>query len=159
MIRYNAKGHMIYPCPNLDEGEESILVAEECYCPNGHNLVKDNADFNGFDGIVVKVENLDKTESGLIALSPICGDKSRITLDIELKKGEKYTMYCPDCDSKLPIYSDCTCGASLIALFCTNENDFADCICICNRYGCHKSYIKDSEEAYNTRKSESRWKS
>ena len=40
MIRYNAKGLMVFPCPVKDEnGKDSILVAEECYCPNGHNLI------------------------------------------------------------------------------------------------------------------------
>jgi len=160
MIRYNVKGKMIFPCPNLEEGDqETILVAEECFCPEGHNLVDDNAEFNGFNGIVVKVENLEKTNSGLIALSPICGDKSRISMDIELNKGEIYTFYCPECETKLPVYSDCTCEGSLITMFCTDKKEYSDCICICNRYGCHKSRVMHAKDSYNTRKSESRWKS
>ena len=149
---------MVFPCPGLDEDDESILVAESCYCPEGHNLVTGNAKFNGFNGIMMKIENEDQTDSGLIALSPIWGDKARITMDIELKEGELYNLYCPECDTKLPVYSNCTCDGSLIALFLTPKKDFTDCICVCNRSGCHKSFIKKAEESFSTRKSETRWK-
>ena len=158
MIRYNKKGMMVFPCPNLDEDDENILVAESCYCPEGHNLVTGNAKFSGFNGILLKVENEDKTDRGIIALSPIWGDQARITMDIELKDGELYSLYCPECDTKLPVYSNCACGGSLIAIFLTPKKDFTDCICVCNRSGCHKSFIKKAEESFSTRKSETRWK-
>ncbi len=157
MIRYNKKGMMVFPCPNLEEEDDSILVAENCYCPKGHNLVNNNAKFSGFNGILLKVENEDKTDSGIIALSPIWGDQARITMDIELKDGELYNLYCPECDTKLPVYSNCTCGGSLIALFLTPKKDFTDCICVCNRSGCHKSFIKKSEESFSTGKLHTRW--
>ena len=158
MIRYNKKGMMVFPYHITDEDDESILIAESCYCPEGHNLVTSKANFSGFNGILLKVKNEDKTDSGLIALSPICGDQSRITLDIELKEDELYSLYCPECDTKLPVYSDCTCSGSLIALFLTPEKDFTDCICVCNRFGCHKSFVKKVEESFSARKTETRWK-
>ena len=158
MIRYNKKGMMVFPCPDLDEDDENILVVESCYCPEVHNLVTANANFNGFNGIIMKIENEDKTDSGLIAMSPICGDQSKITLDIELKEDELYSLYCPECNTKLPVYSNCTCGGSLIALFLTPEKDFTDCICVCNRNGCHKSFVKKTEESFSIRKMQTRWK-
>ena len=157
MIRFNKKGMMVFPCPDLEESDENILVAENCYCPEGHNLVTGKANFNGFSGIMMKIENEDKTDSGIIALSPICGDQSRIIMDIELKEDELYNLYCPECNTKLPVYSNCTCGGSLIALFSTDKKDFTDCICICNRNGCHKSFVKIAEESFSTGKLHTRW--
>ena len=41
MIRFNKEGLMVYPCPCKGDEDETILVAEECFCPNGHNLIND----------------------------------------------------------------------------------------------------------------------
>ena len=66
MIRFNAKGMMVFPCPNLDEEDsQNILVAEECFCSKGHNLVDDKVKFKDFDGILLKVKSKDKSKSGL----------------------------------------------------------------------------------------------
>jgi hypothetical protein len=158
MIRFNAKGMMVFPCPNIDEeDEQSILVAEQCFCTEGHNLVDSKVKFKDFDGILLKVKSKDSSQTGLIALSPICGDKSRITLDIELEEGEMYDIYCPECDDKLPVYSDCTCGGSLVTLFNSPAKDYNDSFCVCNRVGCYKSVVNEVEDSFSTTKLQTRW--
>ena len=149
---------MVFPCPQQDENDnESILVAEECYCPNGHNLVDGKAKFSNFDGILLKIESEDGSKSGFIAMSPICGDKTRICMDFNLKQDELYKLFCPTCNTKLPIYSDCSCGGSLVTLFNTTEENFNDSFCVCNRFGCHKSVVNEVEDSYSTAKLQTRW--
>ncbi len=144
--RYSSKGIMVIPSPVKKEIKESekVLVIKECYCQNGHDLISGRAVFNNYDGILIKVKR--KRNRGLIALSPIFGEKSRITLDIDLTKDEILELCCPTCNSALPAYSSCGCGADLIALF-TNENaDFSDCVGVCNRIGCLNAEIKNGSE-------------
>ena len=158
MKRFNKKGFMIFPRPSQiekDKDERKVIVVKECYCPNGHNLVTGRANFNGFDGILLKVKNPKKT--GIIALSPMFGDKSRISLDIHLVKDEIYDIYCPVCDVKLPVYTKCTCGADLITFFSTENIDYSDCIGICNRVGCPEAVVQDGGELLSRSDILKRW--
>ncbi|MFH1194964.1 MAG: hypothetical protein V1720_04590 [bacterium] len=146
MDLFDSKGMMIFPSPIRKEIKESekVLVINECYCPNGHNLVNSRVSFNGFHGIMLKVKCKDK--SGFIALSPIYGDKSKISLDIDLIKDELLEIKCPICDEQLPVYSQCTCGADLITLFSTNNKDYGNCIGVCSRVDCFNAEIKTQGE-------------
>lgn len=141
---FDGKGMMIFPSSIKKEIRESkkILVVNECFCQNGHNLVSNRAIFNGFNGIMIKVKRGEK--EGLVALSPIYGDKSRISLDIDLISNEIYELCCPTCGSILPVYSACTCGGNLIALFTNRKADFANCIGICNRVDCPNAEIRSA---------------
>ncbi len=158
MIRFNAKGIMVFPCPNQKDTDEekSIVVIQECFCPNGHNLISKKANFSGFDGVIFQVKNEDK--SGLVAISPICGDKSRIFLDFEMVEGEKSKMFCPECDVELPVYTKCECGGDLITLFSSPEATYSECISICNKIGCHSSVIRKGGKHYPSALLQTRWK-
>ncbi len=158
MIRFNAKGMMVFPCPNQTETDEemSIIVVQECFCQNEHNLVSKKANFSGFDGVFLKVKT--KNNEGFIAISPICGDKSRISLDIELVEGEQIKLFCPECDVELPVYSKCECGGDLITLFSSKEIEYSDCISICNVIGCQSSVIRKGGKHYSATKLQPRWK-
>lgn len=141
MKLFDKKGMMVIPNPIKDKtiSGPKVLIVNELYCPNGHNLINNRARFNGYPGILIKVEQTGQT--GMIALSPIYGDKCRITLDIDLKSGETMKALCPHCDAELPVHSKCSCGADLKALFLTKEQRFADCVVICNRVDCYNSSI------------------
>jgi hypothetical protein len=137
MSRFNDKGMMLFPNPMRREKickSENIIVIGECFCHNGHNLISPRAVFNGFNGIIIKIKK-DKRE-GLVALSPVYGYKSRVSLDIELIESDIWELLCPYCDETLPKYADCTCGGEMIAMFLDQTKDFANCIAVCNRIGC-----------------------
>ena len=133
---------MVFPEPLknevTDEGHEAVVV-EECYCQNAHSLIDKKALFNGLKGIIIKVKR--KNITGLVALSPVYGYKSRISFDTKLIKDEIWSIHCPECDEALPIHSSCSCGGEMVSVF-TNENaSFTDCICICNRIDCYRAGI------------------
>lgn len=126
---------------------KELLVIEKCFCHNGHNLINEHAVFNGFSGIMLKVCR--GGQSGTVALSPVYGYKSRVTLDISLKSGEIWDVCCPVCDEHLPVYSECTCGGKIFALFLNKKTDFSKCILLCNRIDCFNAEIKlEHEMAY-----------
>lgn len=124
--------------------DEKLLVFKECYCPNGHNLVSNNAKFNEFDGILLKISK-DQRE-GHIALSSVYGCKSRIAIGINLIDGEKYKLSCPDCSEDLPTYSKCHCGGEIFALFLEKNVNFDSFVGACNRIGCANAYIQIGKE-------------
>ena len=145
MERFNERGMLIIPNPvKQAEAAQKILVVSTLYCPNGHNLISSRAVFNGYPGILVKVGK--GGNYGLMALSPIYGSQARISLDIELEKDDILDLYCPVCDTILPVHSPCSCGANLIAFFPTRESDFTNCVAICNRVDCVNSHVLINDE-------------
>ncbi|MFC1733276.1 hypothetical protein ACFL6I_23505 [candidate division KSB1 bacterium] len=147
---YNKKGMMEFPNPFRREkicDQKNILVVKNCFCQNGHSLIDRRAVFNEFNGIVIKVKN-DK-EQGYVALSPVYGYKSRVSLDIDLRKGEIYHIHCPECDVGLPVYSSCSCGGSIINLFLDKTANYDNSIGFCNRVGCLNAGIYHSDELIN----------
>ena len=97
------------------------------------------------NGIVFKVRKQYKT--GLVALSPVYGYKSRVSMDVNLVENEVWELLCPDCDETLPAYSQCSCGADLITLFTNPDGNYGDCILICSRIGCFNARIQYGNEA------------
>lgn len=117
---------------------------QECYCPQGHSLLTDLASFDGYPGITVKLKT--PTQEGLLALSPLLGDKARTFFNFERRPGEIVELCCPSCSVALPVYNVCSCGADLVAMFLTTSLDFSNCIGICQRIGCLHSEIKSNRE-------------
>ena len=147
MKLFNSKGMMLFPNPMKKEEickQKNLLVVKECFCHNGHSLISEQAVFNGFNGILIKVKR--KDASGLVALSPVYGYKSRVSLDLLLKENEIWEIYCPECDEALPIFSSCECGGDKISLFLNKHADFAHCILLCNRIDCFNAAIKYNNE-------------
>lgn len=137
---FNNKGMMVFPNPQKKQSEhENIIVVKDAFCSNGHSLINKRVRFNGLDGIYLKVKHSEK--SGYVGLSPIFGDKSRIFIDIDLVKNDIIDLFCPTCDTLLPIFSTCSCGSKFIALYTSKELNFKDCIGICNRVDCVNSEI------------------
>jgi len=121
------------------EKEVAFEVVAECYCHNGHSLLADLTTYNGYKGLTVKLRTAD--QEGTLSLSPVIGDKSRSFFDFERNEGEIIEICCPTCDEPLPVYSECTCGADLVAMFSEKSVDYANCIGICQRTGCLNSEI------------------
>lgn len=147
MSIFDNKGMMVFPNPKKDiSNNEKIIVVKECFCKNGHNLISKRVNFNGFNGIYLKVKFQDKT--GFVGLSPVFGDKSRIFVDIEIKKNDILEILCPHCDSPLAVYSNCSCGAKILAIFTTQKLEFSDCIGICNKVDCVNSEIISENQMF-----------
>ncbi|HEC42939.1 MAG TPA: hypothetical protein ENI20_08950 [Bacteroides sp.] len=151
MTRFNSKGMWRIPSvKKKKKGDQTIdedMVIKQCYCPNGHDLINNKVNVRGYKGILLKVKK--GKDEGLMALSPICGDKSKYTIDIDLSEGEIIELLCPDCNVPLPVYAPCDCGADMITLFCDKHGNFCNCIGICNRVGCSHSEIKKGSDLFN----------
>lgn len=147
MKRFDSKGMLVIPNPVSSESickQKQLLLVKECYCQNGHNLISNSAIFNGFKGIVIKVRR--GNQEGLVALSPVYGYKSRVSLNVDLFDDQVWEICCPQCGVTLPTYSDCACGGKMIAIFTDQTANFANCIGICNRIGCYNAGIQHSNE-------------
>ena len=143
MERFDQKGMMIFPNPEKIKKAgklTDLLIIVKCYCPNGHNLVSDQAIFDGLNGIVLKVRKAG--QEGHVALNPAYGLKHRISLNIKLVKDDLLEVTCPQCGVALPVYSECSCGGNLIALFLDEKPDFTNSVLICNRVDCQNAQIK-----------------
>ncbi len=143
---FDKNGKLKFP-----EKQQVTTVAEEaeiinyCCCPNGHNLVSSRVKVGKNDGILLKVSN--ENQQGFVGLSAMCGCKLRISMDIDLVDGEQYDFFCPECDSKLPVFNTCPgCGGELVTLFLDERSDYNYCIGICNRSGCPHSEIRKGED-------------
>jgi len=150
MKQFDKNGMLIIPTPkeiNTSKEIEEVLVVKECYCQNGHNLVNKNANFNGLAGIVLKVVN-QNSQTGTIALSPIYGQKLRISLDIELTEGEQVKVLCPHCNEELPVFANCTSCESgqFISLFLDQNGNFNNCLAVCNTIGCKSLTISTGKD-------------
>ena len=146
MSIFDKDGMMLFPNPTRKEMKESknVLVVNECFCQKGHSLISKRASFSGLRGVMLKVKA--KSKLGFVALSPIYGDKSKIALDVDLEPGELLELLCPTCDSSLPVYSKCSCGGDLVALFLTNKLEYSSCVGVCTRVNCFNSEMKSSSE-------------
>ncbi len=150
MIRFDQSGMMIFPNPErIKKAAElkELIVIKQCFCPEGHNLISEQAVFDGFNGIVLKVKSGKKR--GLVALNPVYGLKHRIAFGIKLRKDELLEVFCPECRKPLPVYSTCACGGNLIALFLDDKLDFASSLLICNRVDCQNAQIRFHNEVIN----------
>jgi len=144
MRRFDSKGMMVIPNPLSEKvpTQKKVIVATEAYCPAGHDLVSGRAVFGAYHGIVLGVRQ--DQDRGTVALSPIYGEKTRVSIDIDLQDGCLLELRCPECDVLLPTYAPCSCGGNLTALFLAPGGDFADCIGVCNRVNCVHAQITQS---------------
>ncbi len=122
---------------------KELIVIRECYCPNGHSLISDQAVFDGHNGIVLKVKSKDK--EGIIALDPVYGMKHRYS-SFNLPKDELLQIVCPECGIPLPVFSNCSCGGELVTLFLDQKSKFANSILICNRVDCQHAQLRFNNE-------------
>jgi len=147
---FDDSGLMVFPSEAMRELRTSsqMVVIKACFCPRGHNLINERAQFTDFGGILLRVRGSAMRE-GLVALSPIFGDKSRISLGIELVKGMVMTLLCPECGIPIPVYDECSCGADVLALFTRPVPDYGNCVGICNRVSCYNAELKNGNELLN----------
>ena len=145
MERFNSRGMLLIPNP-LAPGPapRKVLVMRQLYCPAAHELISPRVHFHTYPGILIRARAA--SGEGLVGLSPIYGDRSRIALDIDFTTGEIRELSCPTCGAPLPVHSPCPCGADLVSLFTTPQADFADCIGICNRVDCPQAHIILNDE-------------
>lgn len=151
--QFDEKGFMIIPDPRLLKEAKDILsrnkvvVVEYVYCPNGHNLIWDYADFNGYPGIRLKVRKKNQQE-GDVVLSPIFGDHTRVSLGVKLTEGEAVNVFCPICGIEIPVLKECDkCKNGRIRVLSLSPKfDITRGIAFCDLVGCPNSYIVKSGE-------------
>ncbi len=136
-------GHVHRATPVVEEATAPQVV-ELCNCPNGHNILSSKHLFSGYPGILLKLKTADR--QGLLSISPIIGDPDRSFHNFIQHMGEIVEICCPVCDEPFPIYNQCGCGAHLIALFTSEQNNFSDCIGLCQRIGCLNAEIISGRE-------------
>ena len=150
MSRFNSKGMWRFTTMTRNKKEsdiaDDVVVVKKCFCPNGHNLVSQRVDFKGYSGIMLKIKIGKRTS--FLALSPLCGDKSKLTLDIDLIEGEILELLCPICVVPLPVYAPCDCGGDMITLFADDKGNYCNCIGVCNSVGCSHAEIKNPDELF-----------
>ncbi len=156
--KFDERGFMVIPDPREFRAkremsktlEREVVVVKHVYCPNGHDLIWENADFNGCSGIRLRARRPNGNE-GTIFLSPIFGDHTRVSLDIKLFEGEKLDILCAVCGVRLPVLGLCpNCeNGELRALSLTEDFDIANGIAFCDLVGCPSSYILDSGKFIN----------
>jgi hypothetical protein len=139
---YNRKGMLVIPTPprRVENIDKELLLVKECFCQNGHNLISKRVNFSGFNGIFLKVRK--NLREGFVGLSPVYGEKCRISMDLDLRSGELWQLLCPICEEELPVFSTCNCGARIMTLFLDQRADYSNCIGICNRVNCANSVVK-----------------
>ena len=59
--------------------------------------------------------------NGYIGLSPIWGDKSRMSIDIDFCDGELINLFCTECEVPLSKFSKCDCGGDMVVFFLDKE--------------------------------------
>lgn len=123
------------------------IVLDECYCPNGHNLINQKNKFNNLSAITIELKN--KKQKGLLILSPACGNKNAVTIGIDIKSNAVYEFYCPECGIELPNYAPCHCKGNLKILYTDPSVAYNHFVGICNRFGCNNSIIKRGDELFN----------
>lgn len=121
------------------QDRQANLVVKECYCPQGHSIISDLSTFGGQPGLTLRLRS--SSQDGLLALSPIIGDRERIFFKFTGEVGDVVDICCPVCTEPFPIYNECSCGAHLVALFTSPQTSFAQCIGICQRIGCLHSEL------------------
>lgn len=147
MKRFNAQGMQLFPNTirksKVGKSRQMLLI-NECYCHNGHDMITDRAIFDGHKGIMLKVKHGKK--EGIVALSPVYGFRTRMSLDLQLYTDEVWEAYCPICDEQLPNVSKCHCEGDLFAMFLDDKADYSNSILLCNRIDCFNSEIKYNDE-------------
>ena len=136
---FNRTSEDVRQAPVVESVAEEPQIVTECFCTKGHSLISDLASFSGHSGITLRLRS--DRQDGLLALSPVIGDKRRTFFNFERVPGEIVEICCPTCAEPLPVYNVCTCGANLVAMFTTLKTEFASCIGICQRIGCLHSEI------------------
>lgn len=56
-----------------EQDQQKREVITECYCPNGHTVLSDTVQFQGYPGLTLKLKN--KTSEGLLVISPVIGER------------------------------------------------------------------------------------
>jgi len=121
----------------------NVRVIDEAYCPNGHSLISDDVWFCDHKSIHLKIRN--KKYVSNLFISPLVGDKSKLSPDDKLNRDLIYEFLCPECNASLPVASPCTCGGNLMTLYLDKELKFSNSVTVCNRFGCPNSEVKGIE--------------
>ena len=115
MDHFDKEGKLVIPDIEAVKAElekrgvecKTELHVKHVYCPNGHDLIKDeNAKFNGMPGIklFLKGENAEDT----VYISPFLNQRNRTGGDV-FKLGDKLEVCCPECSARMPVLGPCDC--------------------------------------------------
>jgi hypothetical protein len=86
MKLFTPKGTMFIPKNKIERPKKKKkkktgkIILSACYCPNGHNLF--DGLFNSTNCRSIKLKVVRGSDQGILALSPVFGDYSRVTIGI-----------------------------------------------------------------------------
>jgi len=152
--KFDSHGFMIIPDPrdykrkkrHEKEIEElKVVVICHAYCPNGHDVMTGYVNFNGHDGIKLKIAR-PNGEEGEMVYSPIFGDKSIVYIGIKPDDGEKLEIFCPVCGVEIPVLSPCeSCDVGEMRVLSQSpEFDITNGVTFCDLVGCPCAYLLNS---------------
>ena len=153
--RFDTKGRLIMPVTEFKKGkalDKERLVITDVFCINGHNLIDKSHEINGYPGVRLKFKR--PGNKGEFVISAIEDDFEKIILSGKLEKNKQYNLFCPFCNVKLPVLTNCNCqnGAELVVLGLTSELDFNNAVTFCNVVGCDNgAFIKSGEALKHSR--------
>jgi len=151
--KFDAHGFLVIPDPGeaklkrqvAHALEQPIVIAKHAFCPNGHDVIWENAQFNGFAGLRLKVRRANGEEGELI-MSPIFGDKAHVTLGIKPQEGEKLDVFCPICNAEISVLMRCeNCeNGEIRFLSMEPKYDMRNGIAFCDVMSCSSAYLLDA---------------
>jgi len=124
--------------------DDVLIVLTQAFCTTGHNLIRPDVQFRGFDALHLWVS--DGETEGLVAVSPIHGDDTK--QGPSFRKGAKLEISCPECRTSLPRLCRCSCGKGgwLRTIYLTPALSEAHQAAVCDIWGCPRSRVIDSSE-------------
>jgi len=152
---FDKSGRLIMPVTEFKKGkptDKERLVIMDAYCINGHNLIDKRHEINGYPGIRLKFKR--RNNKGEFVISAIEDDFEKIILSGKLENNKQYDLFCPICNVKLSVLTNCNCqdNAELVVLGLTPELDYNNAVTFCNVIGCHNgSFIKSGEALLHSR--------
>ncbi len=123
-----------------------LIVVRKAFGPTGAPLVGiSDVTFDGYPAVTVGVRA--NEQEGLVHLSPIHGDRRKVT-DLVLEDGTKCELFCPTSGRPLPKVGRVVEGedAEYYALYLTDRLDRGSAIYVSDLWGHYHSRIVDEGE-------------
>ena len=131
---------------HVREIDDVIIEVTQAFCPNGHNLVRNQDQlFDGSPGVSLLVSN-DNSE-GEVILSPYHGDHAKLG-KVDFANGTRLEVSCPVCRTQFPKLQPCSCpeNGDLVLIYLTPELDDGHVVALCNVWGCYRSKVFDQAQ-------------
>jgi len=144
MNRFDKQGIQVKPVSEIHKAaksDQTVWGVDKAFCTNGHSLIDKEHPIHGYPGIRLAFK-LPGNE-GVIVISALAGDLTKITLSGELEPGVRHDLSCPHCHVPLPVLMACECKRKgrLVVIGLTPQLNFNDIITLCDVAGCTNASV------------------